>query len=59
MTYFTLKGFSVARFDNEVLIYYCTPYQLDYLLRHKKQLGDRYPNAVLTAVGEKRIQIQP
>jgi hypothetical protein len=59
MTYFTLKGFSVARFDNEILIYYSTPYQLDYLLRHKKQLCDRYPNATITAVGEQRIQIQP
>jgi hypothetical protein len=57
--YFTLKGFSVARYNNEVLIYYSTPYQLDYLLRHKKQLGDRYPNAAITAVGEQRVQIQP
>ena len=59
MTYFTLKGFSVARFDNEILIYYNTPYQLDYLLRHKKQLCDRYPGATITAIGEKRVQIQP
>jgi hypothetical protein len=59
MMYFTLKGFSVARFDNEVLIYYTTPYQLDYLLRHKKQLCDRYPNATITVVGEQRVQIQP
>ena len=59
MTYFILKGFSVARYNNEVLIYYSTPYQLDYLLRHKKQLGDRYPSAIITAIGEQRVQIQP
>jgi hypothetical protein len=59
MTYFTFRGFSVARFDNEVLIYYNTPYQLDYLLKHKKQINDYYPNSTVTAVGEKRVQIQP
>lgn len=59
MTYFTLKGFSVARFENEVLIYYSTPYQLDYLLRHKKQLSDRYPSTTIIAVGEHRVEIQP
>jgi hypothetical protein len=59
MTYFTLKGFSVARFDNEILIYYSTPYQLDYLLRHKKQLCDRYPNAIITAIGERWLRIHP
>ena len=59
MTYFTLKGFSVARIDNEVLIYYTTPYQLDYLLRHRKQLSDRYPSSTITAVGSHRVEIDP